>query len=241
MKNTIKIGIKIFGKIMLANILSIITVISLSFICSAMYTKNIGYYAYGTSSTSSESEFLYEYYYEDGEDENLTKYEAEGYKINTVNIRSQLSKTGNAVFLVLCAFFCISLAAMFCYSYVWKEGNKDLNLVRFGHAVKQKYKGLLIGFIAMAPYFVLLLVLTVGKTSFSKSFPVILYQYINSAFFAPIDIVFGKSLTFGDVAWWQIILLLLIQLLIPLFTSIAYHLGYKDILVSDKFIYKKQK
>lgn len=226
---------------MFANILSIITVISLSFISSAMFTENIGYYAYGTSSASSESEFLYEYHYDDGEDVKLSEYEADGYKVNTVSIRSQLSKTGNAVFLVLCAFFCMSLAAMFTYAYVWKEGNKDLNLVRFGHAEKQKYKGLIVGFVAMAPYLILLLVLSIGKTSFAKSLPVILYQYINSAFFAPIDVVFGKAVTFGDLAWWQLVLLLLIQLLVPLFTAFAYEIGYKDILISDKFIYKKQK
>ena len=241
MKDTIKIGVKIFGKIVLANVLCIITVISLSFLCNAMFTENIGYYAYGTSSTSSESELLYEYYFDEGEDTKLQEYEGEGYTVSQVGIRSQLTPAGNATFLVLCAFFCMSMAAMLCYTYVWKEGNRDLNLVRYGHAKEQKYKGALIGLIATSPYLILLIVLGIGKLGFAKAFPVVLYKYINSSFFALIDIACGKALTFGDMAWWRLILLLLIQLLVPLFTALAYNLGYKDVLVSEKFIYKKQK
>ena len=71
MKSTLKMGVKVFGKIILANVMSIITVVSLSFIVTAMFTENIGYQAFGTTSTSSESELLYEYYYENGEDTQL--------------------------------------------------------------------------------------------------------------------------------------------------------------------------
>ena len=125
MKSTLKMGVKVFGKIILANVMSIITVVSLSFLVTAMFTENIGYQAFGTTSTSSESELLYEYYYENGEDTQLPEYEEQGYTVNQVSIRSDVSKTGNAVFLVLCALFCMSLVAILTYTLVWKEGNKD--------------------------------------------------------------------------------------------------------------------
>lgn len=47
MKDTFKMGAKIFGRIVLANIMAIITVISLSFLSSILFTKVIGYQAYG--------------------------------------------------------------------------------------------------------------------------------------------------------------------------------------------------
>ena len=241
MKSTLKMGVKVFGKIILANVMSIITVVSLSFIVTAMFTENIGYQAFGTTSTSSESELLYEYYYENGEDTQLPEYEEQGYTVNQVSIRSGVSKTGNAVFLVLCALFCMSLVAILTYTLVWKEGNKDLNLARFDRIKYDKLKGVKIGLIAAAPSLVLLLVLSIGKSTFSSSFPVIFYQYLNAAFFAPMDLICGSAVAFGDLAIWQILLLLLVLLLIPAFSGFAYYIGYKDILLSDKLIYKKQK
>ena len=87
----------------------------------------------------------------------------------------------------------------------------------------------------------LLLVLSIGKSTFSSSFPVIFYQYLNAAFFAPMDLICGSAVAFGDLAIWQILLLLLVLLLVPAFSGFAYYIGYKDILLCDKLIYKKQK
>ena len=241
MKNTILMGLKIFGKIVLANVLSIITIVSISFLCNVMFTKDIGYYAYGTTSDSSESTLLYEHYYSDGEDTKLAEYEEKGYVVSQVGIRSSMTTGGNIAFLLLSAIFTLPLGGMLCYTFVWKEGNRDLNLVRYGRAKEQKYKGVYIGLIATSPYLVLLLVLGIGKWAFSKAFPVILYQYINSVFFTFIELICGKTQQFGDLAIWQLLLLILVQLIVPVFTGFAYHLGYKDILVSEKFIYKKDK
>ncbi len=241
MKDTLKAGVKIFGKIVLANVLSIITVISISFLCNVMFTKDIGYYAYGTTSDSSESTLLYEHNYSDGEDKKLVDYEEQGYVVSQIGKRSPMSASGNVAFIILTALFTLPLGGMLCYTFVWKEGNRDLNLVRYGRMKENKYKGVYIGLIASAPSLILLLVLGIGKWAFAKSFPVVLYQYLNSVFYAPIDLICGKALNFGELAIWQLLLLILVQLIIPIFTGIAYYIGYKDILISEKFIYKKEK
>jgi len=163
LKDTVKIGAKIFGKLVLVNILSIITVISLSFLCNVMFTEEIGYKALGTTSTSSEQVELYTHYNKDGEDTQLEKFQEDGYTVSKVTLRSQMSKTGNAVFLILSAFFCMSMGAMITYQFVWKEGNKDLNLVRYGRTTYKKYKGVVIGLIASAPYCVSA---SIGSTAF---------------------------------------------------------------------------
>lgn len=241
MGNIFKSGFKVFGKIILANILSIITVISISFLSSVLFTKDIGYYAYGTTSDSSETTLLYEHNYDDGEDTKKAEYESDGYTISQVTKRSRMTKGGNAAFLILCALFTLPLGGMLCYTYVWKEGNKDLNLIRYNRIKENKYKGVYIGLVATTPYLILILVLAIGKWAFAKAFPVVLYQYINSVFYAPINVICGKSSTFGDLAIWKILLLILVQLIVPVFTGVAYYIGYKDILISEKFIYKKEK
>ena len=241
MKNITLHGLKIFGKIFLANILSIITIVSISFIVNAAFTKEIGYYGVGAPEGSDEVQVLYEYYYDDGEDTKLAEYEEKGYAVDKRTIRSDVTPAGNATFLILGAIFTLSMAGTIVYSYIWKEGNKDLNLIRFGRATLDKYKGVKIGLVAMAPYMLSLIALFIGKYSFAKSLPVILYKYLNCSFFSLIDVICGDTIYFGDLAIWKFILLLLLLLLIPAFIGVSYYIGYKDILITDKIIYKKQK
>lgn len=234
-------GLKIFGKVFLANALCIITIISLTFITSALFTEEIGYQVVEVKSENEESVLLYEHYYADGEDTKLAELEESGKQLSTYTIRSEVSKSGETFLLLTSIIFCVTLGAVLVYQYVWKDGNKDFNLVKFGHIKGDSLKGLKIGFIAAAPYLALILVLFVGKFSFAKNFSVVLYQFINSVFYGLLELIAGDALLFGELAIWQMLLFLIIVLLIPAFCAFAYYMGYKDILIIDKFIYKKVK
>ncbi len=241
MKNIFLFGGKTFGKIVLANILSIITVISISFLVNALTTENIGYYAVGAKEGSSEAQLLYEYYYADGEDTKLAEYEEQGYVVEQRGIRSEVSAAGEAVFLIISALFTLSLAGTLTYSYLWKEGNKDLNLIRFGRAKLDKLKGVKIGLVSVSPYILALVAVLIGKNGFAKNMPVILYKYLNASLFSVIDVVCGDAVYFGELAIWRYILLIFVLLIVPAFFGFAYYIGYKDILISDRLIYKKNK
>lgn len=241
MKNIFLSGIKMFGKIFLSNILSIITVISISFIINIAFTNDIGYYAVGAVEGSSEPKLLYEHYYENGEDTKLTWYEEQGYVVEKRGIRSDVTATGDALFLIISALFTLSLAGTITYSYIWKEGNKDLNLIRFGRAPLDKYKGVKIGLVAVLPYLLVLISLAIGKNSFAKSIPVVLYKYLNCSVFSVIDVICGNTSTFGELSVLRMLLLFVAMLIVPVFFGLSYYIGYKDILISEKLIYKKQK
>lgn len=240
MKNTFKMGLKIFGKVFLANTLCIITVISLTFITSALFTEKIGYKVFEVKE-NEETVLLYEHYYDDGEDTQLEALEESGKNLTSYSIRSEVSNSGEAFLMITSIIFCITLGAIMVYQYVWKEGNKDFNLVKFGHIKGDSLKGLKIGMIASAPYLAFIIILAIGKYSFAKNFSVVLYQFINSVFYGLMELISGNATLFGELAIWQIILFILIILLIPAYCTFAYYMGYNDILVVEKFIYKKVK
>ena len=65
MKEILKMGLAQFGKLILINVMCFFIVISISVLVTAAFTENIGYKAFGTTSDSSESVELYEYFYKD--------------------------------------------------------------------------------------------------------------------------------------------------------------------------------
>ena len=99
MKEVTKLGLKQFLRLILINVMCFFVVISFSVLSTAVFTKNIGYTAYGTSSESSEPEELYTYYYADGEDTKKQEYTDRGYTVSESKIRSTLSGTGMRFFL----------------------------------------------------------------------------------------------------------------------------------------------
>ena len=241
MKEIFKSGVGLFGKLIIVNIMCFFIVISISVLCSAAFTENVGYIAYGVKEGSEESVELYTYNYADGEDTKREEFEAQGYTITESSVRSPLSKTGNTVFLTVTQLFCLSLLIAFIYPNFWSMGTKDSNLVHFKHKKEDKFKGLKAGSIAVVPSVLLLLFLCITKSGISATFPVVLYKFLNSSVYAFIQLGSGNATTFSDLSIGSIIIFFLLIAIIPITSYVAYLLGYKNISLGEKFIYKKNK
>lgn len=237
MKELFKTSLGLFGRIVTINIMCFFIVISFSVLVTAAFSENIGYTAIGTSSESKESVELYKHYYKDGVDTKKADYEAEGYTITESKIRSEVSKTGDNVFLVVVAFFCTMILVAFLYPKFWQMGTKDSNLVHFKHKPEDKLKGLKCGLIAIIPSCLLLLVFYF----ILRDMPIVIYKFLNSGTYAFIELIVGKSVSFAKLNVFKVVLLFLLNLLIPLITYVSYLLGYKNISISEKLIYKKSK
>lgn len=238
MKENIKDGLKLFLKIIIVNIMCFFVVMSFNVLITAVATKNIGYTAFGTTSDSSEVSELYTYYYEDGEDTKKTEYTEQGYNVTERSIRSKMSAGGNAAFLIISQIFCIMILFSFIYPNIWHIGTADSNLVRFKHKAEDKLKGVKIGLIAVIPFYLFLIFVAAAKFVL-PSFPMVLYKFLNSAFYSFIDILCGAS-TAGELAVWRLVLLFVLPVIIPVISGTAYLLGYKNISLGEKFIYKKK-
>ena len=237
MKEILKTSASLFGRTIIIDIMCFFLVISLSVLTTAAFSENIGYIAFGTSSESEQSVELYRHYYKDGDDTQKAQYEEEGYTITESKIRSEVSATGNTVFLVVAELFCLLLTVSFVYPKFWQMGTKDSNLVHFKHKNEDKLKGLKCGLLAIIPGLILLVVLNfvVPDT------PVALYKFLSCGVYSFIDLIVGSAKTFKDVNILQFSGLALLKAIIPVTAYVAYLLGYKNISLGEKFIYKKNK
>ena len=241
MKEIFKSGAGLFGKLIIVNIMCFFLVISMSVLCTAAFTENIGYIAYGVKDGSEEQVELYTHYNKDGEDTNREKFEEEGYTITESSIRSEITGTGNKVFLIVTQCFSLVLLIAFIYPKFWNMGTQDCNLVHFKHKKEDKLKGLKAGAISIIPAVLLLIFLFVAKSGITADFPVVLYKFMNSSVYSFIHVAAGNAVKFGELSILSFVIFLVLLFIIPATSWVAYLLGYKNISLGEKFIYKKNK
>ena len=186
-----------------------------------------------------ESKELYTYYFKDGEDTERAAYEAQGYEISEYRLK-ELSQKGVNISTTVSQIFCILLLATFIYPTVWQIGIKDGNLVKFKHQEVDTLKGLKIGLFTIVPALLFLIFLFAAQGITSK-IPLALYKLVNSSFYGLIELADGKGVTFGDLSVLNFVFMLVIQFIIPVITHISYILGYKNISIGEKLVFKKNK
>lgn len=240
MKMFAKNSLSVLWRVVFANFVCIFLILAVSTICTALTTKDIGYQAYGVKEGSTENELLYTYYEKDGEDTLKADYESKGYTVSTVSIRSDMSKTARNVFLIIAQIVCISSTAFFIYPIVWSFGNKDNNRVHFGRISEDKLRGFKIGLASMLPFFLFFIAFVVFALGVYESFAVILYKFINCYAFGFLDFIIGDAVYVGELKIWQFALIFVALFIVPIIAHFAYLLGYKDISIIEKLVYKKK-
>ncbi len=235
MKSIFKNGAKTFLRLAVVIIIDFFICFSMSVLCTAVFTENIGYEVFGVKEGAEESEHLYTYYYADGEDNLKEDFESEGYTLVAKSLRSTLSGKGKAVFLITSQLLSVIMLVAFVCKRNYSLGSSEANLVRFGHIDKDTLKGFKIGIIAVLP---LVLVYVAGALS---NMPVSLYRILNSYAFGFIDLIVGAAKTMGELTALKHLLLVLLLAIIPILVGVSYILGFKGINISERLIFKKEK
>lgn len=247
--NTFKNGMKLGGSLIIAAIISIFLVFSMNVICSALFTADIGYKAYVYEvETDGEALAEYEYFYtdndgdgkDDGTDTLKEEYENQGYTVTTVKQRSTLTGMGKAVFLILSQVFAFVMVIAFASNASYKQGFKDSNLVNIGHTKKDMLKGLKIGLVGNIPFFALTVLMVVMAAGLAPAFRTVWYAFLSGHFYSLIMWIAGEVLTVGEISTFQYALLVLVQFIVPVISCVAYILGYKEINLFEKIMYKKE-
>lgn len=244
-----KNGIKLSGSLIMAAIISIFLCFSINVICSALFTAEIGYNAYVyESETATEPLAQYEYFYsdadgdgkDDGIDTKMEEYESQDYIVETQKLRSSLTGVGKTVFLVVTQFLSAIMVITFASSACYKQGFKDLNLVKIGHSKQDFLKGFKIGILGNVPFFLLAGFMVVMATGFAPEFRTVWYAFLNGHFYSLVIWISKGVLTLGELNVAQIILLVVLQFIVPVISGVAYILGYKEINLAEKLVYAKE-
>lgn len=133
--------------------------------------------------------------------------------------------------LVIVLLLNVIIYAILLYNKPWEEGFRDPSRVKYKRMKKFMYKGLVAGLIADIPYALIFLLMVITKYAnwYGGVFHV-LYLFVNMQFNYLITMK-----VFVNMPWLCVIFLLPM----PLITHLAYVLGYKQISIGFKLMYKK--
>lgn len=237
MKEIFKTGLKLSTKFIIAIIMCIFIIVSLSMVVTVVATENVGYIAYGTSSDSTEKEQLYEHYYENGEDELYDSYTEEGYTISKTYLRSNINEGAETVYLVLTQVFSTLILLTFVYPIFWEYGAKHKQAEKSGRGKMSLSFPVASGFVAISPYILITLILYFAV----PTFPLAAYKLLYSFNYAFNCWIFGSAVTFAELNIGQLLLCFAPFLIVPVASLVSYVLGYKNILIFENMVYKKKK
>lgn len=144
---------------------------------------------------------------------------------------------------VVALLFQLMLFFTLIYANIWKIGNQDLNAVKFKRKEEDKLRGLKIGLIAAIPSALSYVLLLVEKAVGFWSGYTALYRLGHLSLYPLITWAFGTNVsnTVAGVGWGGIALAAVPVVIMPLVAAVSYRIGYADILLGEKIVYKKKK
>ncbi len=151
----------------------------------------------------------------------------------------------NVWFHVGVGIFTFLIYAMIISAPSWDLGNRDRNRVKFGHRTEFLGRGFVMGFVVSIPLILFGIALLLAKAELLPNFYVI-YKLVNAHVLPFINLIDGTS--FGvqaayltEVSWGSMIGVFLLNFIIPIITGVQYILGYRDLQLMNRLIYKKDK
>lgn len=239
-KTMLKKSGAVFARAIFATFMALLVHISVIFCGNFLLTNAEGYDVYVLNTETNKQELYYTHYYSDSaEDTKLAELEANETPFLKQEIRSQLNKVEKGVIAVISQVFCLGIIASFIYVYVWKIGNNDLNLVKFNRIEFDKFKGLKIGLLASVPFAATYLILLLGAIGILPGKVILIYRVIYGFVFPLTSQIIGSSFLANELSALKLILLALMMAIIPLICHISYLIGYKDISIKNKIVYKE--
>ncbi len=150
-----------------------------------------------------------------------------------IPISTQLSWVTPVMQVILISMFTCSV-----YIPFWEYGDRDNNLVLFNKRNKDLTYGLKVSLLVVIPYLfssVLLLLYKLGVPSWT----LLIYRIVNVQFIYVINYLVDIE-NAAATSWFSVVICMLLPLYTVLVASVGYILGYKQISLKEKLIYKSK-
>lgn len=260
-KENRRLSLKVFLHSILAAVLCFFVYMSVTALAVGIFTKDIGY-RYWEKQEDGSLVIVEEHWYADEEPEESSappvvagpggagaqKTEPSGSTTTTTGstiptnwtrevVRSELSAGAEVALNLVCSLFMLLILGAFAYADLWGRGDRDKNLVQFGHMQKDIWRGLKVGCVAAIPAGAMLLLVLITKLGGFFENSIVFYRLMNIPFISVFNALIPNIGSVAAVPWWMFPLFLVMWAYVPLVCQLGYFLGYKQISLSEKLIY----
>lgn len=234
-----KFGFNLLGKYIVCILMSFF--ITLSFV--AIFTmldppSMAGYEAAVFETKESQTPIeSYVHYYSDGEDAKKTAYEADGYTVAIREFPGKLTGTPNIVCYTIVQIISLILFVFIVPYGLKKRGSVDASNIARGYGKEDLLSGLKSGIVPASLSFITWICLVLGKMGVISGGKFI-YEIGNYYLFGYQKLIFSEATTAVEISWLGIGLALLPVILILGVCAVTYIMGYKNINLYEKTVYK---
>ncbi len=239
MKKTINKALILYSKLFFSSVFCLVISAFIALVFNFTYSTEIGYDAKGYKEGDLKEVYLYTHYFDDGEDTKLVEFEEKGYTINKYSIHSGTPKSKIVLQGAISQVINFVVLVIFIRTVAWDMGLNVATNKNSSKEEKSKFWGFKIGFTAMIPSYLMLILLTIFKSSIAKDFRVGIFKILNSSLYGLIDMICNETVLWGELKVYQIALLAVSLTIIPFITQFWFSLGKKGEFITDKIIYKK--
>lgn len=241
MLNTyIKPGLKIFLKLLICIFLSVMTFFSLIFIFSQTSTEKIGYQIYVYNAEEGSYKYSYDHLFANGDDLRLEELNQNNIDYQKVDIRSDFDgfeyyfTMAISQLFVLAAFFAIMSGQMY------RKGDSDRNKVSFNRIKPNMWYGFKVGMLAGTVLLIIYILLILSRFGIITDEFLGIFVFANYHLFFIIKLIVGSATLTSQLDAFALILCGLTVFVVPLTCELFYFLGYKQINLIERIVYKKK-
>lgn len=237
-RSVLKTSLKVWLRLAFASFLCLIVWASIYAMSTALFADVVGYRVYELDESGEHNRLVTEHYYAEGEDVNAEIPLKEGQSVYTIR---QSSEKVNRNTGIISSIFTLLIFASFPYNMLWNVGSKERNYVNFERLDKDILFGLKVGAVATIPSAVLYVLLILGKFGVLSDAIIRWHRIINTPFIPYIDAVEGGVKAATELSFGSLLAVAVPLFFVPLVCMVGYVLGYRQISVRERLIYKKAK
>lgn len=236
-KNSVlKTAITVWLRLLFASLMCFIVWVSIDAMGLSFLGDVTGYEIYAYDENGENPQLVVSHTYAEGEDRSQ-EIEVEDNQA-LIYLRT-MSPAEDAAIGILSSVFTLLIFALFPYNVLWNMGSHDENYVQLGRMEKDIHFGLKVGAVASTPSAVMYLLLILGKLGVVSGVILKWHRLINTPFIPYIDAVEMGANTATELSIGSLLAVGATLLFVPFVCWLGYYLGYRQISIREKMVYKK--